>query len=172
MGLDNGENQGNEHSRKQIGEERVGGQCGGTASKFGGDDCRRSGCGTDEANQRAFAQCLQMAVGRQCRHYNRNQHPKAQLDKQQPPMPPYGHQLVRLDLAKREQQLRKDENRHDVRDCLADARPDGIENGKTGKQKISRHTSQHGEREGPVLKEFEHHIKIWLQRYGFVEDFV
>lgn len=86
---------------------------------------------------------------------------RADLDQQQPEVQRAQAQLVRVNLAEREEEHGKDEQRLKNADELVDERLRGHQQGDVHKSKVAQYSGEHGDGERPVLKKLYHYLSLY-----------
>ena len=139
----------------QIDENRIGGQMRRITASLLGDDRAGRGRGADDAYHDAFNDHAHPAVRHQHQH-GRQDREDADLEQQQQAVPRAQPQLLRIDLAERQEQHREYQQRLQQPDRLAGQRMRRLEKRDVHINEIARDTGQHREYQHPILDEPEY----------------
>ena len=145
------------HDRTQkIGQQGIGGKCGGIATQLARNDRSSRSRGTNQTHHHALPNARTQLTHGYTEQHTRRSSARESLNQQQPQMPALGFEFLHIYSAEGEQQLGKDEPGCDERHEAMHRRFQRSQESPLGKHEVGQSTRQHGQGQGPVLDEFQH----------------
>lgn len=153
---DQRENQGNKQGGDDVGHQGIDGDATGTAPEFVRDDCGRSGCRADEADQCPLKDGVVHRIHRDKQQDERNQRGGGQLEEEQPVVPGTRFEGPQVHFAEGEKELQEDQRRCEQVHKFPDGGFDGIQAVEVVKEEVHGGAGGHGDGQGPFFEETEY----------------